>query len=144
MTTKFGVSERKEKNLLNKMNRLKINESDLIEKFIRSGGPGGQHANKTSTCVYIKHIPSGIEVKCERERSRSVNRFLARKILAGKIEDIILGKKSEENKKREKIRRQKRRRSRKAKEKILHNKKKQSQKKSSRGLTKKLITEEEC
>ena len=107
-------------------------ESDLIEKFIRSGGPGGQNVNKVSTAVYLKHIPTGIEVKCGRERSQALNRFLARRLLEQKIENMILGKRSAQQQKFEKIRRQKRRRSRRSKEKMLKNKKLVSIKKQSR------------
>lgn len=129
---KFGVSEAKEKKLRKKMRRLGVYEKDLEEKFIRSSGKGGQKVNKTSSCVYLKHIPTGVEVKCQRERSQALNRFLARRILTNKIETIKLGKLSEEKKKIEKIRRQKRKRSKRAKEKMLENKKKQSQKKKMR------------
>ncbi len=126
------VSPEKQKSLKEKMDYLKIFESDIIEKFIRSGGPGGQNVNKTSTCVYLKHIPTGIEVKCSRERSQSLNRFFARRLLTEKIEAMVLGKRSKEQQLREKIRRQKRKRSKRAKEKMLQNKKFQSDKKSSR------------
>ena len=61
---KFGVSASKEKALRDKMKRFGIKESDLIENFIRAGKKGGQKLNKTSTCVYLKHKPTGIEVKC--------------------------------------------------------------------------------
>ncbi len=111
------------------MERLGIRESDLVEKFVRSAGHGGQNVNKTATCVYLKHLPTGIEVKVQQERSQVLNRFLARRILANRIEQMILGKQSEEEQKREKIRRQKRRRTRRAKEKMLEAKKLQSLKK---------------
>ncbi len=114
------------------MRSLGVREADLIEKFIRSGGKGGQHVNRAATCVYLKHIPTGIEVKMQQERSQSLNRFLARRLLVRKIEERILGKKSAEQKRIEKIRRQKRKRSRRAKEKMLHNKKMQAEKKSLR------------
>ena len=114
------LSQRKEKTLYDRMERLGINESDIIERFVRSSGAGGQKVNKTSTCVYLKHIPSGIEVKCQKERSQVLNRFLARRILADKIEQVQLGKKSEEAKRVAKIKRQKRKRSKRAKEKITH------------------------
>jgi len=127
-------SQRKEKTLHDRMERLGINESDIIERFVRSSGAGGQKVNKTSTCVYLKHIPSGIEVKCQKERSQALNRFLARRILADKIEQIQLGKKSEEAKRIAKIRRQKHKRSKRAKEKILKEKKIQSEKKKSRAF----------
>ena len=128
------LSQRKEKTLYDRMERLGIKESDIIERFVRSGGAGGQKVNKTSTCVYLKHLPSGIEVKCQKERSQVLNRFLARRILADKIERIQLGKKSEEAKRIAKIKRQKRKRSKRAKEKILREKKIQSEKKKSRAF----------
>jgi protein subunit release factor B len=128
----FGVSEKKEDALLEKMEKLGIFEKDIVEKFVRSSGRGGQKVNKTSTCVYLKHIPTNIEVKCQEERSQAINRFLARRILTDKIEALVLKKKSEEQQKIEKIRRQKRKRSKRAKMKMLDDKKKHSQKKESR------------
>lgn len=132
--SKFPVSLEKEKALYEKMLSLNIKEEDIEESFIRSGGRGGQNVNKTSTCVYLKHIPTGIEVKCQKDRSQSLNRYHARFILIDKIEQIIKGKESEQQKAIEKIRRQKRRRSKKAKEKILALKKIVSEKKKSRKL----------
>ncbi|MFH1552458.1 MAG: peptide chain release factor-like protein [Candidatus Omnitrophota bacterium] len=128
----FNVTPAKEKNLKDKMRRFGVKESDLTERFIRSGGRGGQNVNKVSTCVYLKYNPQGIEVKCGRERSQAINRFLARRILLGKIEQMVLGKASEEKQRIEKIRRQKRKRSKRAKEKMLAGKKKRSQKKALR------------
>ena len=136
----FGATSRKQKNLEEKMLKLGIKESDFLEKFIRSKGPGGQNTNKVSTCVYIKHIPTGIETKCSRERMQSLNRFFARRIIVDKIEQKELGEKSALNKKQEKIRRQKKKRSKRAKEKILKNKKIQSEKKI---LRKKVESNEE-
>lgn len=101
------------------MEELDIRESDIIERFVRSRGHGGQNVNKVSTCVYLKHVPSGTEVKCQRERSQSLNRFLARRLLVEKIEQQVKGKESEEQQRIEKVRRQKRKRSRRAKEKVL-------------------------
>ena len=109
------------------MRRLGVRERDLEEKFIRSSGRGGQKVNKTSSCVYLKHIPTGIEVKCQQDRSQALNRFLARRILTNKIETRILGRLSEERKRIEKIRRQKRRRSKRAKEKMLKDKRKRAE-----------------
>lgn len=127
------VSPEKEKLLRDLMVRLGVREEDIEEKFIRSQGPGGQNVNKLSTCVYLRHLPSGIEVKCQEERSQALNRFLARRLLLKKIESRILGKLSEERKRIEKIRRQKRRRSRRSKLKILEAKRLHSAKKSLRG-----------
>lgn len=130
----FRVSKKKEEALLKKMESLGIFEKDIVEKFIRSSGKGGQKVNKTSTCVYLKHLPTEIEVKCQRERYQAINRYLARKILADKIETMILGKRSEEQQRIEKIRRQKRKRSKRAKLKMLEEKRKHSQKKTERSF----------
>ena len=122
----------KEAALRERMRRFNIREDDLKENFVRSQGPGGQNVNKTSTCVYLKHIPSGIEVKCQEERSQVLNRYRARVILVNKIENKILGRESEQRKIIEKIRRQKRKRSKRAKLKVLESKRRQGEKKSLR------------
>ncbi len=129
-----SVSQDKQKALEARLTRLGIYEKDVIEKFIRSGGPGGQKVNKTSSCVYLKHIPTGIEVKMSRERTQILNRFLAWRTLAEKVEARIKGIKSAKQKQIEKIRRQKRKRSKRAKEKILQHKKKTSEKKKLRKI----------
>jgi len=114
------------------MRRLGVHERDLEESFIRSGGPGGQNVNKVATCVVLRHRPSGLEVRCQRERSQALNRFLARRILLTRLEAQRLGRLSEEARRIAKIRRQKRRRSRRAKEKLLRDKRLQAQKKALR------------
>ena len=112
--SRFGVREDKEKALLDRMNALGIEDKDLEEKFIRSGGPGGQNIKKTSTCVYLKHIPSGIEVKVQKDRSQAVNRFLARRLLADRYEKEVLEKPTDHDKEIKKIKKQKARRKRRA------------------------------
>jgi len=128
----FPVSPLKEKSLQERMKTFNIHEEDIRESFVRSQGRGGQNVDKTSTCVYLKHLPTGIEVKCQQERSQALNRYHARVILVKKIERLIKGKESEERQRIEKIRRQKRKRSKRAKEKMLLNKKQVSKKKQLR------------
>ncbi len=86
------VTEQKRQALRLRMMELEIRDADLTEKFIRGTGSGGQKINKTSSCVYLKHEPSGIEVKCQRERSREINRFLARRELCDLYEHKVLGR----------------------------------------------------
>ena len=128
----FGVTETKAGWLRQRMERLGLREADLEESFVRSGGPGGQNVNKVSTCVVLRHRPSRLEVKVQRERSQALNRFLARRLLIDKLEAQRLGRLSEERRRIEKIRRQKRRRSRRAKEKMLKAKRLHSLKKRAR------------
>ncbi len=119
--------------LRKKMEELGIREDDLIEKFILGSGRGGQNLQKTSSCVYLKHIPTGIEIKCQRERSREMNRYYARRELCERIETQILKIKTEKVQLIEKKRRQKRKRSKRAQQKVLENKKHRGEIKSLRG-----------
>ena len=128
----FNVNPEKESQLLARMARLGIRECDLVEKFVLGSGKGGQKVNKTSSCVYILHTPTHIEVKCQRERSQSLNRFLARRELCDRLEERIQGVQSRRQQEIEKIRRQKRRRSRRQKQHMLADKRHQSDKKASR------------
>lgn len=128
----MSISPEKEKAITERMIRLGISEEDLRETFVRSSGPGGQNVNKTATCVYLVHLPTGLSVKCQQDRSQSVNRLLARRLLLDRIERLKTGQISAEKARIEKIRRQKRRRSQRAKEKVLELKHKQSEKKKLR------------
>ncbi len=126
------VSAEKEKALAARMQALGVSENDFEESFVRSSGPGGQKVNKTSSCVHLVHIPTGLAVKCQRERSQTLNRHLARRLLLDKIEMQQKGFIADEQEKIEKLRRQKRKRSRRTKEKILTAKHQQAQKKELR------------
>ena len=106
-----------------------VYEEDLEESFILGGGPGGQKTNKTSSVVRLLHPPSGLQVRCGENRSREINRWLARRMLAERILEKEQGRKSAA---REKKRRQKRRRSRRQKQRMLADKHAQSEKKERR------------
>lgn len=82
----FAVSDEKNRWLARKMEEMKVREEDLRESFVKSSGNGGQHVNKTSTAVQLTHLPSGISVSASRERSQSINRFLARRQLLEQLE----------------------------------------------------------
>jgi len=111
--TSFAVSEEKNRWLQSKMEELGVQEQDIEERFIRSSGRGGQKVNKTSSCVYLRHLPTGIEVKWMRERSQSLNRFLARRELLARIERLS-GQLTEKELRIQKIRKQTSRRQRRA------------------------------
>lgn len=115
-----------------RMVRVQLFEDDIVEKFILGSGSGGQKINKTSSCVYLKHVPTGLEVKCQQTRSRELNRLYARRDLCEKLEERLFQEKSTKQKEIEKIRRQKRKRSKRAQEKVLKNKKVHSEKKTLR------------
>ena len=112
---------------------LGISEDDLEESFVTSGGKGGQNVNKVATCVLLVHRPTGLFVKCQRERTQGANRLIARAMLADKIEEQRLGKQSARQQEAERVRRQKRRRSRRSKQRMLADKRVLSAKKSQRG-----------
>jgi peptide chain release factor len=116
--SKFGVSPEKERALEARLLTLHIHEEDLEETFVRSSGPGGQHVNKTSTCVRLLHRPSGLSVKVQRSRSQGLNRFLARRLLADRLEQQLRGAESSQALQRDKIRRQKQRRVRRTKQRL--------------------------
>ncbi len=115
-----------------RMLSLGIDPADLLEKFVRGSGAGGQKINKTSNCVFLKHLPSGIAIKCQMDRSREMNRFLARRELCDQFDAIANGKASAKTQAIEKMRRQKRRRSRRSKQQSVADKRILSQKKSLR------------
>lgn len=126
------VSPEKQAALESRMAALGISEGDLVEKFILGTGSGGQKINKTSSCVYLKHLPSGIETKCQAHRSREMNRYQARRDLCEALDEIRLGKASARQQAIEKIRRQKRQRSRRSKQRSIAEKREVSRKKSLR------------
>lgn len=126
------VTPEKRADLAKRMEALGVVEADLVEKFVRGSGSGGQKINKTSNCVFLKHEPTGVAIKCQLDRSRELNRFLARRELCEQLEMIRDGKASAKTQAIEKMRRQKRRRSRRSKQRSIADKRLLSQKKSLR------------
>ena len=126
------LETRKENELKRRMHQLGVYAKDFRETFVRSSGPGGQSVNKTSTCVVLRHVPTGIQVKCQEERSQRLNRHKARRLILEKIEQR---KKAEQLKiiqQKEKLRRQRRKRTTALKEEILEQKHYRSSKKTAR------------
>jgi len=119
--------------LLEKALELGIKADDISEKFVVGGGSGGQKINKTSSCVMLKHLPTGTIVKCQKHREQSRNKLSAYKLLILKIEDEVKGKESDRAKRIFKIKKQKQKRSKRAKEKILHDKSHRATVKKQRG-----------
>jgi peptide chain release factor len=115
-----------------RMAALNVRESDIQETFVRSGGKGGQKVNKSSSCVMLLHVPTGLRVKCQATRQQGMNRFLARRLLLDKIEEKQQGFVAAKRAEVEKIRRQKRKRSRRARERVLADKARRSEKKDRR------------
>ena len=128
----FPVSPEKVRALADRLAGLGVRDADLEEQFVRSGGHGGQNVNKVATCVVLRHVPSGIIVKCQETRTQAMNRFLARRLLCDRIEERRTGMASRAQQEAERIRRQKRRRSRRAKAKMLSDKRARSAVKSAR------------
>lgn len=126
------VSPEKKRALEQRLRELGVTESALVEKFILGSGSGGQKVNKSSTCVYLRHPASGVEVKCQASRSREMNRFLARRELCERLAARIEGAHSARRQAAEKIRRQKRRRSRRQRQISVEQKRQHGAKKAAR------------
>ena len=126
------ITTEKWNQLRDRMASLGIREEDVEERFVLGSGRGGQKVNKTSSCVRLSHKPTGVEIRCQKDRSQVANRFYARQELCHWVEEKIHGEKSRRQQEMEKVRRQKRRRSRRAKAKMLADKAKNAEKKERR------------
>ncbi len=119
--------------IVEKAKELDLNPEDFEMQFVTGSGKGGQKINKTSSCVILKHVPTGTIVKCQKHREQSRNKLFAYKLVILKIEEQIKGKDSDRAKKIFKLRKQKQRRSKRAKEKMLDDKSHRSDVKKLRG-----------
>lgn len=126
---------KKQSDLQLRFQKLGIKEGDFEEKFVIGSGPGGQNLHKTASCVWLKHVPSGIEIKCQKGRLREENRFQARQLLCDIFEERIEKERLEKKKIEAKKRRETRKRSKTQKEKLVESKRHISRKKVLRKLT---------
>lgn len=126
------LSSDKREALERRMAALGIHEDDLIEKFIRGTGSGGQKVNKTSSCVFLQYPPAQLEVKVQRERSREMNRFMAREEICERLEERAAKKQMAGKQAREKVRRQKRKQGFFARKRNVEKKRQHGQKKQNR------------
>ncbi len=106
------ISPEKIKALHDEMEKFGLLEKDIKESFISGSGSGGQKVNKSQNCVYLKHLPTEIEIKCHKDRSREANRFFARRLLLERFKEVVHGIESKKSLEEEKIRKQKKRRQR--------------------------------
>ncbi len=108
--------------MLEKARELGVRQEDITEQFVTGSGSGGQKINKTSSCVLLRHVPTGTMVRCQKHREQSKNRISAYKLLILKIEEQVKGRRSVLAQKIYKIKKQKQKRSKRAKAKMLHDK----------------------
>ena len=116
-----------------RLTALGISVADVEERFVRGSGPGGQKINKTSSTVWLRHRPTGIEVRCQRERSQTANRELAWQELCGKLEARVRAAASAVIDAREAERRRTRPKTRGQKIRMIESKKHRAKHKAKRG-----------
>lgn len=119
--------------IFEKLATLGVRASDVEEKFVRGSGPGGQKINKTSSTVWLRHGPTGVEVRCQRERSQTANRELAWVELAAKLDARVRRAKAAALDTREEERRRTRQKSRREKVRMIQAKKHRAKHKAGRG-----------
>ncbi len=113
-----GPDKAKIKQLENKMVRLGIGKKDILEKFIKSSGRGGQKVNKSSSAVFLTHLPTGISVKFGKYRSQHLNRFMALRRLIQEVEQTFTGIPPAQVQKIDRLKKQKQHRRKKAVKKV--------------------------
>ena len=126
------ISDEKQQQLGKRMDRLGVCEDDLVEKFVGGSGPGGQKINRTASRVYLKHIPSGIEIQCQAGRSQNQNRHQARSLLCDRLEEKKRRERLEKQRLKARERYQKRKRSKGQKKRMQVEKTQRSEKKQRR------------
>ena len=122
-----------EQDVRRRLAALGVQPADVDERFVRGTGPGGQKINKTSSSVWLRHGPTGIETRCQRERSQVVNRALAWAELCAKLEERKRVAAAARQDEQAKNRRRNRQKSRGQKARMIQSKKHRAGIKSSRG-----------
>jgi len=112
---------------------LGVKISDVDERFILGSGHGGQKLQKTSSCVWLRHRPTGVETRCQRERSQSANRELAWTELCAKLEEQQRAERARQIDEREQARRRNRPKTRVQKIRMIQSKKHRAGIKARRG-----------
>ena len=116
-----------------RLTALGVRSADVDERFVRGTGPGGQKINKTSSTVWLRHRPTGVEVRCQRERSQAANRELAWIELCGKLEQRLRDARAAVQQENEADRRRHRQKSRGQKVRMIQSKKHRAGHKAKRG-----------
>ena len=116
-----------------RLTALGVRRDDVEERFVRGAGPGGQKINKTSSTVWLRHGPTGVEVRCQRERSQAANRELAWMELCAKLEERQRAERARQTDEREQGRRRNRQKSRGQKIRMIQSKKHRAGIKARRG-----------
>ena len=114
LTEGFDISPVKVSALLQRIRALGIDPAAIDEQFVRGGGPGGTKINKTANCVVLRYAPLDLVIRCQRDRRRNVNRFLALRELVDQAEMKISPSTSERLREIERRRRNKARAGRRA------------------------------
>lgn len=116
-----------------RLERLRVRSEDVDERFVRGSGPGGQKINKTSSTVWLRHRPTGVEVRCQAERSQAANRERAWLELCEKLEARARAKTEAAQQAREAERRRTRPKTRGQKVRMIETKKRRARIKATRG-----------
>jgi len=116
-----------------RLRALGVPVSDVEERFVRGGGPGGQKINKTSSTVWLRHRPTGIEVRCQAERSQAANRELAWTELCDRLDARVRAAADAARQERERALRRVRQKSRGQKVVMIQAKKHRARQKARRG-----------
>lgn len=119
--------------IADRLRALGVAAEDVDERFVRGAGPGGQKINKTSSTVWLRHGPTGIEVRCQQERSQAANREVAWLELCDRLEARRRDAAARAQDEREALRRRTRQKSRGQKRRMVADKRAHAQRKSARG-----------